>query len=151
MWTDKSLYLCTNTNFYGSATSTYLGDVVDFAAMEPLLGAGKPVALVGQITTAATAGTAFTFGLDTGSSLTGGNLSGTIGTLLEIGVITTAQAVRGAKFGVYLPYLSWHTYRRYMQMKVRRTGTSTAGKITAFLTLDPPVWVARTAAPVPLV
>ena len=157
MWTDKSLVLCDNEDFFGAAGTVYLGDVIDWEAAEALRAAGMPMGFVVQVATKMTGGTSIQFVLRTGTSLVSsganaGDLSvGDSVVVLKTEVAQLAAVLAGRKYFTYLPFTSFYTaYLRYMQLQVVRVGTSTAGKVNAYLTLDPPHWVSTEAAPVPL-
>ena len=70
---------------------------------------------------------------------------------MELDHIPSANLTLGAMYVGYLPYSTWSPYYRYTQMQVMRAGTSTAGKVTAFLTPDGPAWVAKRAERVRLI
>ena len=125
MWTDKSLLLCDKENFFGSAGTVSIGDVIDWRGREDLRGAGKPLALIVSVNTAMAGGTSANFVLQTADNLSSGNLGSTNRNVITMsGVATTAQLPQGAKFLTYLPFASWIAYRRYMQIRVVRVGTS---------------------------
>ena len=74
MYTDKSLYLCENTDFFGGAGNAFIGDVLGWKGREDLLGAGKPLALVIQISRAMVGGTTAKFRFTSSSGLSGQTL-----------------------------------------------------------------------------
>ena len=152
MWIDKSLVLCDKVDFFGSAGNSEIGDVLDMTTREDLRGAGMPLYLVLLITTAMTAGTSIDFQLRSADATTGTDpdLNTNERTILTTGAIVLANLTVRSKWHCMLPYGDWVEYRRYMQMRVTRVGASTAGKFSAFLTLEPPQWEPLKAAPNPM-
>jgi len=151
MYLDKSLTLCDDTNFFGSAGTQYIGDIIDFGTKDDLRGAGNPLALVIIVTKAMVGGTNVQFRLRTANAVASNSLSGNQFNVFDTAGIPLASLMKGARYVAYMPYASWMTHDRYMQMHVTRGGVSTAGAIHAFLTLDGPVWVPQKAAPVQLI
>lgn len=120
-------------------TTVNVGDVIDTGAVVRDLGAGEPLYLVVQVTTAITSGGAatvsFLLSSDSGSTLA---VDDTQTTHWESDVIPKATLVAGYEFAIALPMAS-PDYERYLGVQVRENAGQalTAGNINAFLTNQP--------------
>ena len=145
---DELLEFCDATALDTSGTDTDLvGDVVDLgsAPTNPVeLGNGQPVYLVIQVDTAVTSGGSATvqFHLATDAAAAIAT-NGTATYHWSSGAIGKATLVAGYELVVPVPIGADAPYERYLGI-LTTTGTAavTAGKINAFLTLDPKGWKA---------
>ena len=122
-----------------STGTRQIGDVVDLGSPRNM-GNGQPLYLVVVVTTAVTGGSVeIVAATDDGSTLaTNGDASEHAST----GVQPAANMPAGAKFVIPLG-TGTVEYERYLGLLQKTSGSSvTAGKIDAFLTLDPTGWKA---------
>lgn len=114
-----------------------IGNVIDTAAAPTLKNLGTtPVYLVVNFDTSYVAPTTTTLTLSLVSDSTA-NLATSKTTHLTLPALTSATGVIGYQYVAALP-ANW-TYERYLGMwAVNGVPSATAGKINAFLTLDPP-------------
>lgn len=128
----------------GAAGTYLLGDVIDLGAVVPGdIGNGEPLYLVITVDTTATSG-----GSATADFRLASDAQAAIATdgSATVHATTGAQAVAtltaGKKFVIPLP-LEGPLYERYLGiLQVTGTAAFTAGKINAFITLDPTGWKA---------
>ncbi len=119
-----------------------VGDVVNLGAVQRDIGAGEPLYLVVQVTTAITSGGSATVSFILASDA--GATPAVDGTQTEHWVsdkIAVASLVAGYTLVVPLPAGS-PAYERYLGVQVRENAGQalTAGNINAFLTHDPRVY-----------
>lgn len=126
----------------GAAGTYTLGDVIDLKASGLDIGHGEPLYLVIQVSTTATSGGSatanFTLASDSTASIA---TDGSASVHYTTGAIALSALTAGTMVAVAA--LPQGTYERYLGL-LQTTGTAafTAGKINAFLTLDPPKWKA---------
>ena len=124
----------------GAAGTNLIGDVIDAAVVRDL-GAGTPIWMVFQVSTAFAGGTSFQFIL----------ASDSVAAIAEDGsetrhflsdVFLTAELTQGFQFSVALPLGDVSggitPYERYVGILGVGVGTHTAGSINAFLSLTQP-------------
>ena len=150
---DKNLVLTENVNFFGNAGSAIRGDVIDLKESGLINWGGmNPLYWVILITTAAAGGsTTYDFQLKNGQGLTSGNLTTGAGNVARTGPIGVGFLTKGRR--LLVPYYGSDGRGgadRYLQAAVTRVGTSTAGKFTSFITMNPQDWQATKAAEVQL-
>lgn len=120
-----------------------VGDVVDLDVARDI-GAGTPLFLVVQVTTAITSGgaakVAFKLVSDATNSIA---TDGTATQHIETDDIAVASLVAGYQFVIPLP-AEKPEYERYLGFQVRETAGQalTGGAVNAFLTRDPATWKA---------
>ncbi|QDP54908.1 MAG: hypothetical protein Unbinned3065contig1002_10 [Prokaryotic dsDNA virus sp.] len=123
-----------------SGTDTDLiGDVIDLGATTPDLGNGQPVYLVIQVDTTVTSGGSATVQFHLASDAAAAIATdGSASYHYSSSAIAKATLVAGYEIITPVPL---GTYERYLGI-LTTTGTAalTAGKINAFLTLDPKGW-----------
>lgn len=120
-----------------------VGDIVDTSVVRDM-GNGQPVYLVVTVDTAITSGGAATVAfLLVSDSTTTIATDGTATKHLESAAIPVATLTAGYKQVMVLPAES-PAYERYLAFQVKETAGQalTAGKVNAFLTLDPYGWKA---------
>jgi len=132
---DKLTAFALKQNFFGTAATAKIGDALDLTAFPTDMGEGYPMYLVVLVTTAMAGGTAMTVNLVTAANAA---LDSGPVTLLSSAAVAQAAATAGTQ--VLVVALPKASYKRYLGVTVTRTGTSTAGAISAFLTQDPPSW-----------
>lgn len=122
-------------------TTVNVGDVIDLGlTSRELSGGGKQLWLVIQVTTAFTSGGAatvsFLLSSDAGATIA---VDGTQTSHWESDTIAVASLTAKYTLVVPLPAQGDLTYERYLGVQVRENAGQalTAGKINAFLTLDP--------------
>lgn len=137
---DDRLEFCDAVAATGTDASAIVGDVVDTGNFTKDLGAGEPLYLVIQVTTAYSGGTSVEFQLRTSTlaALTGGTTT----TLVSTSAIAVATAAAGYTLIYALP--TGPTYQQYLGMWKVTVGAVSAGAINAFLTTDPSKWRAYT-------
>jgi hypothetical protein len=139
---DELLEFCDATSAVINVGNAIIGDVIDLGAAGINMGqTGKPVYLVIQVDTAfsdaADAGTA-TIQFQLASDSTA-NLATSKTIHIDTGAIPIASLVAGYEKIYPLPISD--TYERYVGLwETVATTNLDAGKINAFLTLDPPSW-----------
>lgn len=135
-----------------AAGTALIGDVIDLGAVARDMGSGQPLYLVittdTEIITGGSAGTiAFQLASDAQAAIA---TDGSASVHIDTGTFVTDDAAAnsaqlnagGVIFCGPLP-LQGRVYERYLGiLAVIATTTVTAGKINAFLTLDPSKWVA---------
>ena len=147
MFTDKSLMLCDNTNFFGGNGAALIGDVIDLGTGGfERVAAGMPLALNVRIATGMTGGTSLLIYLATDSTLSGGNLASANTGILQSNTVPRADLTKGASLILPLASGSMVLYERYLQLAIVRTGTSTAGALHAFLSFEQDDWHAYKSA-----
>ncbi len=124
----------------GGAATNLIGDVIDLEVVRDI-GDGNPTWLVIQIDTAIAGGTALQFVL--ASDAQAGILTNGTETRHYLSdVFVVADLTAGFQLAVPLPMgdvaNSITPYERFLGILVVGTGTQSAGKINAFLTLTPP-------------
>lgn len=141
---DELTEFCDATALNTGAAGTYLlGDVVDLGPGGLKgLGNGREVFLVVQVDTTATSG-----GSATGNIILASDAQAAIATNgsatvhWQSGAKAVADLVKGLTYVIPLP--ADRTYERYLGiLQTTATAAFTAGKINAFLTLDPKGWAA---------
>lgn len=125
----------------GAAGSYLLGDVIDLGAAPGDLGNGQPLYLIIQVDTAATSGGSatgdFTLASDAQAAIA---TDGSATVHATTGAIAVAALTAGRTFCFAIPLIG-NTYERYLGiLQTTATAAFTAGKINAFLTLDPTGW-----------
>ena len=142
MWLDERSEFCDAVAVPTSgAATTLLGDVMDLGSARDI-GAGKPIYLVIQVSTAFAGGTAMQFVLASDSqaaiSVDGSETRHNV-----TDVFTVAQLTAGFSMSVALSAGDTAQgedtagYERYLGILGIGTGTQTAGAINAFLSPDP--------------
>lgn len=122
-------------------TTVNVGDIIDTSVVRDM-GAGQPVYLVVTIDTAVTSGGAATVAFllvsDSTSTIA---VDGTATKHIESAAIPVATLVAGYKQVHVLSSVA-PAYERYLAFQVKETAGQalTAGKVNAFLTLDPSGW-----------
>ena len=129
------------TNVFAAAGANLVGDVIDTGAIERDIGQGQTVYLSLLVTTAfvgATSTTDFQLRSDAGAAV-----HATTSTFhASTGAIAVANLTAGKRFILTLPIVG-NVYERYLGLiVVGAVATTTAGAITAGLTLDPAGWIA---------
>ena len=127
----------------GGAGSYLLGDVIDLGSIGRDIGSGQPLFLVIQVDTAATSGGSatgnFTLASDAQAAIA---TDGSATVHATTGAIAVAALTAGRTFCIPIP-LEGNTYERYLGiLQTTAVAAFTAGKINAFLTLDPVKWKA---------
>lgn len=132
---DERLEFCDATAAFGTGVSQIVGDVIDSGNFTKDLGAGEPIYLVIQVSTAYSGGTSaeFQFRSSTLAALTGGTTT----THYSTGAIAVANLTAGYTIAIALPQ---DTYQRYAGMWLVTVGAVAAGAINAFLTKDVSKW-----------
>lgn len=125
----------------GAAGSYLLGDVIDLGAVPGDIGNGQPLYLVIQVDTAATSGGSatgnFTLASDAQAAIA---TDGSATVHSTTGAIAVAALTAGRTFCIPVPNIG-NTYERYLGiLQTTAVAAFTAGKINAFLTLDPTGW-----------
>jgi hypothetical protein len=145
---DERLEFADAVSVAAAAGTALIGDVIDLGAVARDIGQGRPMYLVittdTEIITGGTAGTVkFQLVSDAQAAIA---VDGTATVHLDTGTFVTDDAAAnsaqlnagGIIFAGPLP-LEGNVYERYLGILcVTATTTTTAGKINAFLTLDPP-------------
>lgn len=124
----------------GGAASYLLGDVMDLEIARDI-GNGEPFYLIISVDTAATSGGAatgnFTLASDAQAAIA---VDGTATVHATTGAIAVAALTAGRTFVIPVP-LQGNVYERYLGiLQTTAVAAFTAGKINAFLTLDPTGW-----------
>jgi hypothetical protein len=142
---DDRLEFCDAVALNTGAAGTYLlGDVIDLQlAAGGDIGSGEPIYLIITVDTTATSG-----GSATGEFVLASDAQAAIATdgsatqHATTGPIAVANLTVGRKFVFALP-LEGNAYERYLGI-LQKTAVAafTAGKINAFLTIDPTGWKA---------
>ena len=137
---DERLEFCDATALNTGAAGSYLlGDVIDLQlAAGGDIGSGQPLYLVIQVDTVPTSGgsatAAFTLASDAQAAIA---TDGSASVHWTSGARTIAQLSTGTKFVVALP-MEGVAYERYLGiLQTTAVAAFTAGKINAFLTIDP--------------
>lgn len=150
MWLDERTEFADAVSVAAAAGTALIGDVIDLGANHRDVGAGKPVYLVittdTEIITAGAAGTIkFQLASDAQAAIA---TDGSASVHLDTGTFVTDDAAvndarlnaGGVIFVGALP-MEGRVYERYLGiLAVIATTEVTAGKINAFLTLDPAAW-----------
>lgn len=132
---DKLSQFADSEDFFGAAGTAKIGNAIPLGAAGPNLGEGHALHLVIGVTEAMAGGTSVQFNLVTADNAA---LDSNPVTLLSTPVLTTASVTLGLQaLVVALPKA---TYKAFLGITATRVGTSTAGEIDAFLTMDPPTW-----------
>lgn len=147
---DKLNEFADATSIAHAAGTFVVGDVIDLGAPPAGstyrdIGNGRPVYLVVQVDT----GLDSNGGAATANILLVSDSEPTMATSktthAQTGALNESTAVAGYTQVIPLPWGVSATYERYLGVMCTIAGeTSTAGKINAFLTLDPSAWVAYT-------
>lgn len=149
---DERLEFADAASVAAAAGTALIGDVIDLGAVARDMGSGQPLYLVittdTEIITGGSAGTiAFQLASDAQAAIA---TDGSASVHIDTGTFVTDDAAAnsaqlnagGVIFCGPLP-LQGRVYERYLGiLAVIATTTVTAGKINAFLTLDPSKWVA---------
>lgn len=144
MFVDSTLKFCQDLAITGTAATRLVGDVIDLGTVSQDYGdTSRPMYLVIQVTDAVvSAGDAtlqFILATDAQAAIT---VDGTETRHITTGVIGKADLVVGRQLVGPLPFV-FPEYQRYLGLLVvTGTATTTAGSITAFLTVDPQTWKA---------
>lgn len=136
---DERLEFCDATALNTGAAGSYLlGDVIDLQEARDI-GQGRAVFLVVQVDTAATSG-----GSATGNIILASDAQAAIATdgsatvHTSTGAIAVAALTLGRTWVLPLP-LEGNVYERFLGiLQTTAVAAFTAGKINAFLTIDPP-------------
>lgn len=115
------------------------GDIMDSGAVVRDLGAGEPLYLVVQVTTAVTSGGAATVAfLLVSDATTTIATDGTATKHIETDAIAVASLVAGYQMRIPLP-LENPAYERYLAFQIKETAGQalTAGNVNAFITKHP--------------
>ncbi len=144
MFMDKRAEFADATSVGTPNNSTVnVGDIMDTSVVRDV-GAGQPVYLVVTVDTDITSGGAATVAfLLVSDSTTTIATDGTATKHIETKAIAVASLVAGYKLVVPLPSVN-PAYERYLAFQVKETAGQalTAGKVNAFLTIDPHGWTA---------
>lgn len=149
---DERLEFADAASVAAAAGTALIGDVIDLGAVARDMGSGQPLYLVittdTEIITGGSAGTiAFQLASDAQAAIA---TDGSASVHIDTGTFVTDDSAAndaqmnagGVIFCGPLP-LQGRVYERYLGiLAVIATTTVTAGKINAFLTLDPSKWVA---------
>lgn len=138
---DERLEFCDAVALNTGAAGTYLlGDVIDLQlAAGGDIGAGQPLYLVIGVDTTATSGGAatanFTLASDAQAAIA---TDGSATIHATTGPIPVAQLTAGRRYFVIPLPMEGNTYERYLGiLQTTAVAAFTAGKINAFITLDP--------------
>lgn len=138
---DERLEFCDATALNTGAAGSYLlGDVIDLQlAAGGDIGSGQPLYLVIQVDTTATSGGSatanFTLASDAQAAIA---TDGSATVHATTGARTVASLVAGTTVAVLALPMQGNAYERYLGiLQTTATAAFTAGKINAFLTLDP--------------
>jgi len=140
---DRVEFADATSNGAPNNSTVNVGDIVDTTVIRDI-GMGQPVYLVVTVDTAVTSGGAATVAfLLVSDSTTTIATDGTATKHLESAAIPVASLVAGYKMVMALPAEN-PAYERYLAFQVKETAGQalTAGKVNAFLTLDPYGWKA---------
>lgn len=137
---DERLEFCDATALNTGAAGSYLlGDVIDLGAAAPGdIGQGEPLYLVITVDTLPTSGGSatanFTLASDAQAAIA---TDGSATVHATTGAQTIANLAAGKKFVLAVP-MEGNVYERYLGiLQTTAVAAFTAGKINAFLTLDP--------------
>lgn len=136
---DERLEFCDATALNTGAAGSYLlGDVIDLGAVPGDIGQGEPLYLVITIDTLPTSGGAataqFTLASDAQAAIA---TDGSATVHATTGAQTIEQMAAGKKFVLPVP-MEGNAYERYLGiLQTTAVAAFTAGKINAFITLDP--------------
>lgn len=135
---ERTEFLAT-TNVFSNQTSVLVGDVIDLTAITRDIGMGQPLYWYVLVTTAFVGSSSTTdFQIRTDSVAAVDASSGTLHA--STGAIAVANLGAETFFMSTLPIVG-NTYERYMGLIViGATANTSAGAITAGLTLDPKGW-----------
>lgn len=146
MWIDERAEFADAEGITFGAGTNLIGDVMDLGDSRDV-GAGNPIYLVIQVTTAFAGGTSMQFVLASDAQAAIAT-SGAETRHYASDVFTDAQLTAGLTFSVSLPMGDTARgedtigYERYLGVLGIGVGTHTAGAINAFLSPDPVGWVA---------
>lgn len=142
---DERLEFCDATALNTGAAGTYLlGDVIDLQSVAGGdIGAGEDLYVVITVDTLPTSGGAATADFKLASDAQAAIATDGSATVhATTGPRTIAQLAAGTKFAFCLP-IEGPTYERYLGiLQTTATAAFTAGKINAFVTLDPAAYKA---------
>lgn len=141
---DELLEFADATAINTGAAGTYLvGDVIDLGAAHRDIGNGQTMYLCISVDTTATSGGSATGDFKLASDAQAAIATdGSASVHASTGPQAVATLVAGRKFCIPLP-LEGVVYERYLGiLQTTAVAAFTAGKINAFLTLDPTGWIA---------
>lgn len=136
---DERLEFCDATALNTGAAGSYLlGDVIDLDASPGDIGSGEPLYLVIQVDTTATSGGSatanFTLASDAQAAIA---TDGSATVHATTGAQAVATLTAGRTFCFAIPLIG-NVYERYLGiLQTTAVAAFTAGKINAFITLDP--------------
>lgn len=147
---DERNEFCDAVSVAAAAGTALVGDVIDLTAAHRDIGSGEPIYLVittdTEIITGGTAGTVkFQLASDSTADLaTSATIHFDTGTFVtDDSAANSAQLNAGGVIACVALPMEGQVYERYLGILcVTATTTTTAGKINAFLTLDPAKWAA---------
>lgn len=138
---DSRLEMCSDIAVTGSTGTNLIGSQIDTQQVNLNIGSGEPIYLVIAVSTAITVSTstgthAFKLVSDDSAAI-----STTSSTVHLVTATYTGNQAKGKK--LFVGVLPAGVYERYLGiLDVVGTEVSTAGKVDAYLTLNPPAWKA---------